>query len=493
MALKITIENLRRIKNLEFHVPCRHGVYLLVGPNGSGKTTILSCLDRIGNPQAFARSFVSSNFNIDLDQYKNAVIKYEQDNPSCFVSFRKGKERWSATPRHKSKCFSQFGFSSTVFIQADSRRISVPSEDIRPGKLVSASTYVIEKMNQLFETKRFDNLKRLRNTYGKGKTSRYFYVLQEGRNFYSEKRFSTGEIALLRLVEQLIGAPNKSLILLDEAELALHPRIQKNLIDFLNTVAEEKDLTVIVSTHSVTMIMATNEKQILLLDEKYNGYYEVVSPCYHARAIGSVDFIVNSSYDAIFFVEDEMAMLLLRKMLAKCIVSEEAKSFSYIVVPVGGYKQTSDLALRTKNNLFCNAKVFAVWDDDVFSESIPNNIKLDKYYEQNREFIYNLGYTPELWLIEKIETANDVLKKAFCDAFHIDIITILKSEKYLKCNSKKPRKLAKDKMSVILELLVNHTADCEEVVLNNLLSLVFELCINESEVKKRIMPMLGRI
>ena len=44
---KITIENTKSIRHLEFKIPEQKGVYLLVGANGAGKTTRLVCLDRI--------------------------------------------------------------------------------------------------------------------------------------------------------------------------------------------------------------------------------------------------------------------------------------------------------------------------------------------------------------------------------------------------------------------------------------------------------------
>ena len=47
---KITLDNTKNIRHLEFVLPERPGVCLLVGPNGSGKTTLLVCLDRIRYP-----------------------------------------------------------------------------------------------------------------------------------------------------------------------------------------------------------------------------------------------------------------------------------------------------------------------------------------------------------------------------------------------------------------------------------------------------------
>ena len=57
---KITIERMKNINNLEFTLPESKGVYLIVGPNGGGKTTLLVCIDRICNKNGFARGFSAS-------------------------------------------------------------------------------------------------------------------------------------------------------------------------------------------------------------------------------------------------------------------------------------------------------------------------------------------------------------------------------------------------------------------------------------------------
>ena len=56
----MTVENVKNIEYLKFNLPEKRGVYLLAGPNGVGKTTLLVCLDRICNHLAFARNFITS-------------------------------------------------------------------------------------------------------------------------------------------------------------------------------------------------------------------------------------------------------------------------------------------------------------------------------------------------------------------------------------------------------------------------------------------------
>jgi len=86
---KITIKKTKNIKNLEFVFPQSKGVYLIVGPNGVGKTTLLVCIDRICNKNAFARGFSASRSFGEVDQYAEAEITYDTDNPPTSLKFRK--------------------------------------------------------------------------------------------------------------------------------------------------------------------------------------------------------------------------------------------------------------------------------------------------------------------------------------------------------------------------------------------------------------------
>ncbi len=395
---KVTISHTKSIEYLEFYIPERKGVFLLVGANGAGKTTLLVCLDRICNSNAFARGFSTSKTFGAVDQYQDAEIEYETDNPAMCLLFRKKTARWAVSPKGKTGLLSNFGFASTVFIRADSNRISITEDEIRTGTFVAADSGLKAKLNELFETEKFSRLQRLKNTNGRGRTAKYFYVIQERAGaYYSEKRFSTGELALLRLVERLSHVEPGSLVLIDEAEMALHPRIQKRLLDYLNQVSAEKDLTIIVSTHSVTLIKATGKNNILLLEDDGRDQYHITTPCYPAKAIGCVDFMDNIIYDAVFFVEDDMARLLLKKMLR--IYCEKDCRFNTItncIVPVGGYEQTAQLAINTRRQLLGKSFVCAVWDEDVFTDTIPSAPRVKQLYESNKSVIFHLGCTPEV-------------------------------------------------------------------------------------------------
>ena len=492
---KITIDKIKNIEHIEFILPEYTGVYLLVGANGTGKTTLLVCLDRICNKYGFARGFnASKNFG-EVDQYEDGKIQYDVDNPKTSLVFRKKTARWAVSPKGKSDLLSNFGFSNSIFIKADSNRIDVAKDEIHAGHYVAANSNIKNILNEIFETSKFDNLMKLRNTNGRGRQATFFYVIRENNGrYYSEKRFSTGELAILRLVEKLVSVENNTLVLLDEAEMALHPKIQKNLLDYLKGVAEAKKLTVIISTHSVTMIKATDKQHIMLLEDNGKGQFEIINPCYPAKAIGSVDFMDNIIYDAIFFVEDDMARLILKKMLKKCAeVDHRFTTITNCIVSVGGYEQTALLALNTKRQLHGRSKVFAVWDQDVFTDTIPKNKRIENLYNQNKTTIYGLGCTPEIWMVQQLERLQNDIVFAIKEDFNCDVGSILRLPDYMACKSTNPRKLAKQKMDIIIKELSDKSGDQKELVIDKLAQIIIDKTYTESQIKEVIAPMLAQV
>lgn len=486
---EIIIENTRGIKKLRFRLPEHSGVYLIVGTNGAGKTTLLTCLDRICNSMAFAQGFDTSRLTREIDQYRNSSITYTVDNTS--IRFRKCTARWVSTPKAESRdLLQQFGFSSSLFIHADSKRIAINQAAIRDGDFVQASRPIKDTLNRLFETEKYTRLERLRNRNGRGRQATYFYIMRdEDGSIYSEKRFSTGELALLHLADSLQNIENGSMVLLDEAEMALHPRIQVNLVHYLKQTASEKNLTVFISTHSPTIIKSVSKNQIIMLEESETSD-EVLAktPCYAARAIGCVDFEASTIPDYIFFVEDERAKTIVKHMLNRYYsLNPSQATASVSVVPVGGYLETARLAVRTKHQLFSQSKVFAIVDQDAF-EGTGNNPTFQQLYSENLDCIFGLGFTPEVFLIEQIEGANRLLKDAIRRKFHIELSQIIQDDEYRTRNSQNPLKLAKDRYSVVLNRLSSASGESAEITNNELIRIIVEH-VPDSVV----MQLLGRV
>src|SRR5581483_4913289 len=120
MAGTISIKRLKHIRELHFDIP-GPGVHLLAGTNGAGKTSVLACLRRIGQPNAFAHHFAASQHSDLLDNFGGAQITYALDNSQVTYSY--GGERWVPRPRAQNRLLAQFGYPSVFYIGATADRI----------------------------------------------------------------------------------------------------------------------------------------------------------------------------------------------------------------------------------------------------------------------------------------------------------------------------------------------------------------------------------
>lgn len=90
-------------------------------------------------------------------------------------------------------------------------------------------------------------------------------VMRTGSLSYTEAFAGSGEFAIVRLVTDLMNAPEKSLILLDEPEVSLHPGAQNRLVDFLHERVKKAKYQVVMSTHSPAMLRALPPSAIKVL------------------------------------------------------------------------------------------------------------------------------------------------------------------------------------------------------------------------------------
>lgn len=96
---------------------------------GAGKTTLLICIDRLCNSLALVTRYANISSWKKADQFHNFSIRYVIDNSS--VQFRKRRARWTLPLKTGSgELLEKFGFSESVFIRADSKRIDVKPDDL---------------------------------------------------------------------------------------------------------------------------------------------------------------------------------------------------------------------------------------------------------------------------------------------------------------------------------------------------------------------------
>lgn len=409
MTKKVIIDNIKNIKHMEFCIPTP-GLYVVTGKNGSGKTTLFTCLSRIKNSNAFRTGFPASNGNDRLDFF-SGYIQYEVDGESTKYS-KRSSGKWKANKQND--VLSLMGYPQVVNITTKDERVFMQT-DITPRKNHRGDDWINEKLNQIFGTDKYSSMIRITTGQlyrGRGKSAvdtrrrniAYAIPVEDGR-FYTERNFSFGEIVLLNLLYDIHNVSNGSLVLIDELELALHPSAQIRLLSCLKEMADEKGLTILITTHSASLIRS--QKDVILLEEgNESGQIDVMYHCPPAKAIGAIGMREDTMPDIVILVEDDMAKALFMELKRKYFSYYPEQAYLDIrVLEIGGYKNVINFYVEANNYVFYdNVFVTAFMDKDVETDVIPypqygNQEDIQRYHDHSR-FLKFLPYTPEVLLVK---------------------------------------------------------------------------------------------
>jgi ABC-type lipoprotein export system ATPase subunit len=438
----ITIENLKSVSSLEFEIP-QNGVHILTGINGSGKTTLLTCLQRIADRNAFQRHFRTSSNN-QFDNFQTSKITFSNRNLSLSYSYR--NSRWAPTPK-SSNLLSTIGYAAAIMVSSSSDRFYVQNEELNTRGITLATSFIKDSMVNIFNDNKFNELRR-KKLDGKGRGNgrwNYGYLMplgvQRGQNrYYSEKNFSLGEILILNALNQIENTPSNSLILIDEIELALHPKVQVRFLRFLEDFAALRNSTVIISTHSASLIKAA--KSLIYLERNSaSGTVNVEYDCFPAIALQNVAVVEEVEPDVVFFVEDVFGRFVLEELIkyyrrnlliGRCPI--------YKILPVGGWGETIRLAENSSGYLINNnVQVYAWLDLDVRPQlaaiqANPNRTPKEQeqlnLYNANLARVRFLPITPELGIVNLLNDNPNNHFQPLQDLFNsvFDIQQIIQDE-----------------------------------------------------------------
>jgi predicted ATPase len=465
--VNIRIENLKSVTLLQFDIP-ENGVHVLTGINGSGKTTLLTCLQRIADRNAFKKHFKTSS-NAQFDNFQTSKITYTNGPNSLSYSYR--KSRWAPTPK-SSDLLSTIGYTSAIMVSSSPDRFYVQSEELSTKGISLASTFIRESMVEIFNLNKYNDLRR-KKLDGKGRGNgrwNYGYLMPLGvvrgqNRYFTEKNFSLGEILILNALYQLELCPNNSLILIDEIELALHPKVQVKFLNFLERFAAARNSTIIISTHSSSLIKSAN-KLIYIERDSFTGIAKVEYNCYPAIALQNVAVIEEVEPDFIFFVEDIFGRYILEELIKYFTRNlYNGRCPIYKILPVGGWGETIRFSENSVGYIIPNnTQVFAMLDLDVQPQlqniqSNPNRTAKEQeqltLYNNNIARVKFLPITPELGIVDLLTDNPQNHFQALQDHFNgvFDIANII-NEESLRVGityPANPRKVAKIRLDYYIE------------------------------------------
>jgi predicted ATPase len=219
-------------------------IVALVGENGVGKSTILQAIASLYKSNYYASEFFPDTA---WDQIRRASITAsirEGDGGSKPTSVRKPTNRWRGNTERNERP-SQY---------IDLRRIQPISA--RTGYARLAKPQNLEKSGEAFDEQTLERLSHIMGRkYANARlavteldASRAIPVLQREDSTFSGFHGGAGETAMAELLR---GKTLKySILLIDEIETSLHPRVQRRLIRDLASLCREIDGQIVLTTHS---------------------------------------------------------------------------------------------------------------------------------------------------------------------------------------------------------------------------------------------------
>jgi hypothetical protein len=377
-TLKVDIKNIKSVKNFTLEIPIEQGLYAIAGINGIGKSTLMALLAIPFRPALLNDLFNSCG--------ANSAVSYFYEGKEDHWEMIDG--HWKTKGKHK-KDIRIDGFIEGSIIHgtrfSDSTLASLKlSDKVKDEHLVDADDFINNHFNEILHGKKgvYPTIKKVKNrncAIALGFESVPYFMEYEDRRL-SQYWLSTGENLLLSLLHFLNnkifqqkkkGSQQRSFILIDEVELALHPVAIKRLVKLLSQVAHEYNLAVYFSTHSTELLRSLKPENIYYLQSLPDKSIEVINPCYPAYA---TRFLYNQDgYDFLILAEDELAKFIIDKVV------QAEKLYDgklYHILPCGDWRNTARLHKEIIDSNLTNSgtKIISVLDADI-EEQFENEKK----------------------------------------------------------------------------------------------------------------------
>ncbi len=380
MKLRVTISNIKSIKNLTVDLPLEKGLYALTGENATGKSTISMCASALF-------------YHFDPNQYfgrldESSRIKFEYNGQQQILKYNsQGKVR--STGKINVKGF----FEGSLIFGNRFRNATIgvvnKLDAIDETELIKADDFVRENLGLILcnDKSYYKELSRLKKDYQKkyGLVGIPYFYSRDGIRVH-QAHMSTGEYLMLSILHSLkMRIDNRGdlstpcLVFLDEIELALHASALRRLIILLNDIANRYNMAIYFSTHSIELIRDLSPERIFYIQKYIDGSIGVLNPCYPAYATKNL-YDSNLGYDDVILVEDDLARMIIYNLLREHSLLENKL---VCVLPCGGWQNVIRLAndILQSNLLGAKSKLIVVLDGDIETKVQPflqqNNITLN--------------------------------------------------------------------------------------------------------------------
>lgn len=419
----VKLEHFRHISNLELSFV--HPISIILGSNCSGKTSVLMTI-------------ACSHYNFDRKNVANGtweratwshLVRFTNHDVQTedwvyHIKYREGTnvKKANGYRRYKSKKWGgagkkggQIGKPIANHPKGGRHVCLIDLNRINPGRHLTSSVYNKARKAVATTMANHNDINKylsyiLEAEYAIDKLTEagdndVYKFCAGGAHNYSSFNTASGEDVLVNLLGQILHMPNDSLILIDELEVGLHPKIQRRLMDVIYIISQRQHKQFIITSHSYAVMDSVPESSRIFIQNNAGNFvaksglttYEILT------RMDSEAFPV-----AMVYVEDEVSRWIVDNAIAE--LNADNPGFSRLVktVIIGTANETykyfkTRQRLSSVETLF--SKAACILDGDMEKEC-------KNYPPEQNLFFHFSNDAPEIMLVKSYLTIhpNDSLQ-----------------------------------------------------------------------------------
>lgn len=351
----IKYDNFRHIQNIE--ITFTNPITVISGSNKSGKTTILLSI-ACSHYNFKKRNPINGNIERTKwgDVMKFTSFDIQNQDWTYYVKYREGTRILNRRGQRKhqtskwngvAKKESQIGAPTQHNRNGGRNVILIDLQRIIPNRNNSASIFNKSKNNLTptplnpIKTEYLSYI--FEDTYNVSSIAKIgdkeIFKYTSSHN-YSSYNTASGEDVLTKIISDIVDANDYSLILIEELEIGLHPKIQRRLMDIIYIESKRTKKQFIITTHSSTVLSSVVPNSRIFINNRNNLATNVIKGISINAALSKMDTLAYPLVN--IFVEDDISRLIVNKIIAKIIESPNLKGFGDLIniITVGPAKKT---------------------------------------------------------------------------------------------------------------------------------------------------------
>jgi predicted ATPase len=299
------------------------------GVNGTGKSTILQLAAAAyrapkEEPRYYVSTFIlagtldkrpfatDASFEVSYAQPPTPDGKF----PTRSLTVSRANSAWSGyDPQpERSVRYLGIGFHLPHSERDEDYKSKVQDDRLLLRSQTAIEKTVLEKISEILLC-RYDttHVNTLRRPYAR-RSMQLLSAKRADCDQYSEANMGSGEARLYDLVRRIESLPQKSLVLVEEPETALHPSAQFKLAHYLVEVSKRRGLQFLLTTHSEYIMVALPQKSRIYLKRENN----TVVPIPGVGVRQAISLMDNLAVPSLYIlVEDDVAEAVVSELLRR--------------------------------------------------------------------------------------------------------------------------------------------------------------------------------